>query len=142
MNRSPRQDRKPYAHNTRTPVTNSQAEIRKMVLAAGGTALAQLEDTEHIGVQFTIGNRSVRFVLDLHEADPREVRRRWRCLALQVKSAIILWRDAEMDLDRAFFGHLVLSTGETLADAIEPELKQGRLVSPSIVKQLAAGPRR
>jgi hypothetical protein len=150
-----------YAAGTTVGSDQSRAEIERTLARYGATSFAYGWDTDRAMVGFAVGGRQVRFMLPLPDraafartpktrqlrstqaqADAYEqaVRQRWRALALVVKAKLEAVAAGIVTFDEEFLAHLVLPGGQTVGEAVAPQL-QLALESGSVPALLPGGPR-
>lgn len=130
----------PYAQGTSVPVSRSRAELEDVLRRYGADGFAYMEDAGFVQIGFRIENRAVRIALpppceetlperartrtaaQTEAALAQEERRRWRALVLVVKAKLEAVESAISTLEREFLADLVLDGGQTVAEAMGPEL--------------------
>jgi hypothetical protein len=112
-----------YAEKTRVPVSQSRAEIEKLLerhkAKQYGTAVDY--DLRMARVQFRLAERIVRFVI--HLPDPEKVRgvkfeqqerQRWRALLLVIKAKLEAVENAIATFEQEFLGYVVMPNDRTM----------------------------
>lgn len=130
-----------YAENTSVPVDRSQAEIRKVLGKYNATGFVFGEKPEMALVRFEINRRKVQFILPLPILQPttpswnqkkgliysqpkweQEMRRRWRCLLLSIKSKLECVETGITTFEDEFMAHIMLPNGQTVGQAMTPQI--------------------
>lgn len=75
-------------------------------------------------IMFRAHNRHVKFMLPLPECDEREERRRWRALALVIKSKLEAVSTEIVEFEDEFMAHIVMPDGKTVAQHARPMIEQ------------------
>lgn len=139
---------RPYAEGTSVDVTQSQAEIKKLVTRHGATGFL-IAEAEHKGtlvgiVQFMLHGRMVRyerrypsakeFALDANDRPRKpaqidskreaEWKRRWRALQLIIKAKLEMVAAGDTTFEREFLADIMLPKGGTVADVMLPQLSE------------------
>jgi hypothetical protein len=129
-----------YAAKTDVPVDRSRSELERVLTRWGASQFAYGQDQERWVVGFAFGSRAVRIVMII-PSTPQEQRQRWRALVLVVKAKLEAISLGLVDFETEFLGHLVLPTGETMAEHVGPQLPAmyERGAVPSIMPALGAG---
>jgi len=135
----------PYAENTTVPVEKSKSEIERMIMRAGATRYATLSEPDRQSVAFTLNNLNLRFDVpvpavrefktgggekqkrtrtdkQMWDAWEKEVKRRWRALALCVKAKLEVIESGISTFEAEFLAHIVLKGGTTIGEEIVPKL--------------------
>lgn len=137
-----------YAAKTEVPVDRSRAELERVLARWGAEQFAYGQDVDRWVIAFRFGSRAVRIVLMVPERArlterqwEQEKRQRWRALVLVVKAKLEAVSLGIVDFETEFLGHLVLPTGQTMAEHVAPQLpamyESGQV--PSIMPALGAG---
>jgi len=132
-----------YANNTRVPVSQSRAEIERLLekhkARQYGTAVDYEARTAR--VQFRLHDRIVRFVIQL--PDPNRLRgerlaqaerQRWRALLLVLKAKLESVENSIETFEHAFLSQIVMPDDRTVAEIVTPQIAQaygagsGRLI--------------
>lgn len=133
-----------YAEGTVVAVERSQAEIRKVVMQYGAEQYMTGEKAGMAIVGFVVCGKQIRFALPLpdpespefkktpmgrsrsgsaaNEAFEAEIKRRWRALALIVKSKLEAVESGIVSFEQEFLPYFVLPGGVTVADAMLPQI--------------------
>jgi hypothetical protein len=152
-----------YAEGTTVPAERSQAEIGETVRRYGAQGFMFGWEDSHAMIAFRVGERQVRFLLDLPDPaakeftltptgqkrrDPgaaydAELRRRWRCLALAIKAKLESVATGITTFEDEFLAHIVLPDGSTVSDHVHQQITEawrtgGRM--PGLLPQLGPGP--
>jgi hypothetical protein len=135
-----------YASNTSVSADRSRAEIERTLTRYGARGFMYGWDQEQAVLGFVARGRNVRFFLPMPmRQDPeftrtptgkprsqttaeaaydQAVRQRWRALALVIKAKLEAVAAGIVTFDEEFLAHLVLPTGETVAQAIGPGIEE------------------
>jgi hypothetical protein len=145
-----------FAEGTTVPVERSRAEIEATVTRYGATRFASGWDGDKAAINFVARGRLVRFVLPLPtretvlaalkktdryrwrtpaegvitDALAKELRRRWRCLLLAIKSKLEIVETGIETFEQAFLANIVTAGNLTIYERIT--------LADSPVKMLAA----
>lgn len=132
-----------YAAGTTVRSEQSRAEIERTLTRYGATSFAYGWDTDRAMVGFAVAGRQVRFMLPMpdraefartpktrqlrsaaaqSDAYEQAVRQRWRALALVVKAKLEAVAAGIVTFDEEFLAHLVLPGGQTVGEAVAPQL--------------------
>ena len=141
----------PFAETTTVPVEKSRAEIETMVHRYGASQFFSGYDKSAAVIGFRCQDRTVKFIL--HMPDPtdkrftekrdgrstvpkkmtpdqsrqayeQERRRLWRALALSIKAKLEAVESGIETFEQAFLAHVVLPNGETVFQAVTPEIAE------------------
>ena len=116
-----------YAYKTKVPVDRSRAEIEKLLQRAGADqfVVGWSGETE-ARVQCRVNAKFIRFVLPMPDRSERgfrsddgfqkEVRRRWRALALIVKAKLEAVSSGITTFEDEFLAHVVMPDGKTVSE--------------------------
>lgn len=116
-----------YAADTKTPVSQTRTEIENVLARFGATAFAFATHQNGATVMFECVGRRVRFELPLKKENTeaktaRHQRERWRALLLTIKSKLVSI-DCDIEtFEHAFMAHIVMPNGQTVGDAIAPQI--------------------
>lgn len=102
----------PYAHNTKVPVYRSREEIVGLIGRFGVANLATGTCAGRDFVMFDHKGQTYRFVVEPQD-DPSEERRRWRCIVMYIKSALVFVQEGQSDIESVFMAHRILPNGQT-----------------------------
>lgn len=120
----------PYAQTTRVPVTQSRAEIERLLERHKAMQYGTAVDygTRQARVQFRLHDRIVRFVIAL--PDPKKLgngsrleqaeRQRWRALLLVIKAKLESVENAIETFEQAFLANVVMPDDRTVAEILHP----------------------
>jgi hypothetical protein len=133
-----------YAQNTEVSADRSKTEIERTLQRFGADQFAYGWDETQALIGFRIAGRSVRMTLILPSPDDRmfsrtptgrrrtqaaateeynrEVRRRWRALAVVIKAKLVAVSEGISTVEREFLSDMVLPSGQTLGDWAVPQL--------------------
>lgn len=103
-----------YAEKTKVPVSQTKAEIEKLVTKYGATQFISGWTEDKVAVGFTIDGRQVRIELPLPLDDEQDVKRRWRSLAAVLKAKLVAVEDGISTIEREFLADVVLADGSTV----------------------------
>ena len=131
-----------YAENTVVSVDKSQAEIKKTLTKYGASGFVFGEKAEAAMVLFEMKERKVKFMLPLPILQPhtsawnqkkglyysqdkldKELRRRWRCLLLAIKSKLECVETGIATFEQEFMAHIVLPNGATVGQVMIPQIE-------------------
>ena len=112
----------PYAQNTRVPVDNSVAEIKRTIRRYGAEGIAVYESDDQVQVVFRAHKRMVKFRVATAGVSDKELRRLWRCLVLVIKSKLEAVATGIVTFEEEFLGHIVMPDGETIASKIKEDV--------------------
>ncbi len=122
----------PYAAKTRVPVSQSRAEIERLLerhqAKQYGTAVDY--DLRKARVQFRLADRIVRFVIELPdekklgraERYERAERQKWRALLLVIKAKLESVENQIETFEEAFLAHIVMPNDQTVAEIVRPQI--------------------
>ncbi len=132
-----------YAETTSVPVEKSQIEIKKILTKYGAAGFVFGEKPELALVSFEMKKMNVKFILPLPILQPseskwnqkkglfysknkldQELRRRWRCLLLAIKSKLECVDTGITTFEQEFMAHIVLPGGQTVGQAMIPQIEQ------------------
>lgn len=142
-----------YAKHTTVAPERSRAEIEAVLKRYGATAYSYGTTENSAFVAFKASARLVRFIIPLPKpeemtvrrksyrasmdsqreaAATQEERRRWRCLALTIKSKLETVRSQISSFEEEFMPYIVLPDGSTVGQRVLPEIQQAYVsgVSP------------
>ncbi|MEJ7933467.1 hypothetical protein WG907_04245 [Sphingobium sp. AN558] len=131
-----------YAENTTVPAEKSMADIVAVIKKAGGTRVAQMDDTDALAVQFFLTERMLRFRVPVATADQMPTRdngnnrytdiplsarqkkadairrQRARALLLVIKAKLESVESGVETFDEAFLPNIVMSDGSTIWERV------------------------
>ncbi len=123
-----------YAEKTRVPVSQSRAEIEKLLerhkAKQYGTAVDY--DLQKARVQFRLDDRVIRFTITLPnekklgraERYERAERQIWRALLLVIKAKLESVENQIESFEEAFMAHIVMPNDQTVAEIIRPQIAE------------------
>ncbi len=111
-----------YAHGTKVPVPRSVTEIRKIMHRFGAEGFAYGENPDSAVMMFRKNGRHIKFTLPLGNCSDAEVRRRWRCLVLVIKSKLTAVDTGIVSFEDEFLAQTVLPDGQTVGQAVASDL--------------------
>lgn len=132
----------PYAATTRVPVSQSRAEIERLLerhkAKQFGTAVDY--DLRQARVQFRMEDRIVRFSIAL--PDPKKLghgqrleqaeRQKWRALLLVIKAKLESVENGIETFEQAFLAEIVMPNDQVVSDLLRPVIAEsyrtGRLL--------------
>lgn len=131
-----------YAEGTTVDAPQSRAEIERAIERFGAVGFAYATQDRHAIIAFQARQRQIRFTIELpdrddvefwqtetsrlrtasaaNEAYRKEVRRRWRALALVIKAKLAAVEDGIVEFEREFLAHTVMPDGRTVAEHAMP----------------------
>ena len=131
-----------YAKNTTVAPEKSQAEIKRTLSKYGATAFAFAESKDRAMVRFEMNARHVKFMLPIpilqspapswnqkkglfysQDRLDQELRRRWRCLLLAIKSKLECVETGITTFEQEFMAHIVLPDGSTVGEFMAPQIE-------------------
>jgi hypothetical protein len=134
-----------YAENTVVPIERSKAEIERILVRYGADQFMYGYKKEKAMVMFMAHNRLVRFFVPMPNRDNREiqetptgrirtesaaqqeyekeVRRRWRALALSIKGKLESVESGIMTFEEEFMANIVLPNDTTVAEFMIPQIQ-------------------
>lgn len=134
----------PYAKNTTVPVGRSRDEIEHTLERFGASQYAWMRDSERnfvtvafqregIAYRLTVGmpeiadfrltpKRQVRSQSGMESEHAKETRRRFRALGLYLKAILEASETGIIDARTALVGHMLLPSGETVAEYADIEI--------------------
>jgi hypothetical protein len=131
-----------YAESTSVPVDRSQAEIKKTLTKYGASGFVFGEKPEVALVIFEMKERKLKFLLPLPTLQAatashyqkkglfytqtkldQELRRRWRCLLLAIKSKLECVESGISTFEEEFMAHIVLPNGATVGQWATPQIE-------------------
>lgn len=101
-----------YAKGTQVPINQSRDEIVGLIRRFGVNNLATGECAGRDFVMFDHKGQTYRFVVESQD-DPGEQRRRWRCVVMYIKSALVFVQEGQSDLESVFMAHRILPNGQS-----------------------------
>lgn len=138
-----------YAENTGVPIERSRAEIEALLRKYGADKFSSGWNAEQAGVSFACRGKLVKFVLPFPDrndqriaqrrtrsgwtrradaiaakAYDRELRRRWRALALVIKAKLEAVESGITTFETEFMPHFVMPDGKTVAEHALPMIEQ------------------
>lgn len=131
-----------YAAGTSVPVDRSKAEIERILARYGAERFGYMTDGGRASIGFQCNGRAIRMTVELpklaeFERTPkgkrrtadaqlderdREVRRRWRSLALIVKAKLEAVESGITTFESEWLPYMVTTDGRTVAERMLPEL--------------------
>jgi hypothetical protein len=150
-----------YAEGTEVPVTRSRAEIEHLLSRYGATEFMSGWSAARAVIQFKAKDRYVRFDLPIPDKDDKrflrdgrgavrapaarekaweaECRRRWRALALVIKSKLEAVETGIATFEHEFLAHIVMPGGLTVGEMVSPRIAEA-YETGSMRPLLPAGP--
>ncbi len=133
-----------YAKRTKVPVSNTRAEIERLLERRGATGFAFGSTPGQAMLAFEMQNRRLRFLIPMPHGGSRpkltdaqivaESKRRWRALLLVLKAKLEAVESKITTLDEEFLAHIVVEGNTTVGDrmvpAIEHALASGGVLPP------------
>lgn len=122
-----------YAENTKVPADQSRSEIEKTLARFGADQFGYGTKEGSAVIVFRAHGRHVRFMLPLPtpkdrfnsiEAREKEVRRRWRSMAMCIKAKLESVATNIETFEESFLSNIVLPNGLTMAEIALPQIKQ------------------
>lgn len=135
-----------YAEGTSVSVEKSRGEIETTLRRFGAEGFAYATDNRRAVIRFTAEGRQIRYTLTLPDRtdfdyrkcgtgrakNSRETgdqkweqacRRKWRSLALSIKSKLIDVQDGIDSFEDSFMSHIVLPGGDTVSEFMRPQIE-------------------
>jgi hypothetical protein len=113
-----------YAKKTRVPVSKTEAEIKRLVMAAGAQSYVVMTSKRLAQVGFEMKGRKILFRLPFPErVSEQEERARWRGLLLCIKAKIDAVARKIESFDEAFMAHVMMPDGQTFAEHVGPRIE-------------------
>ena len=133
-----------YASETSVSPDQSMLEIKSTLERYGASKFAFMEEVESVHVVFEAHSRRVRFTMPLPRAEDYEHNRtgakmgktqakqahkkavwqRWRALLLTIKAKLESVESGIETFEDAFMAQLVLPSGQTMGEWVEPQIRQ------------------
>jgi hypothetical protein len=123
-----------YASGTKVPADQSRSEIERTLVRFGADQFGYGNKQDAAVIVFRAHGRHIRFMLPLPtakdavyrsiESRDREVRRRWRSLAMCIKAKLESVATGIETFKESFMAHVVLPNGMTLAEHAKPLIEQ------------------
>ncbi|MPV51043.1 hypothetical protein GCG21_13710 [Pseudactinotalea sp. HY160] len=151
-----------YAKGTEVTSSRSREEIERTLLRYGADAFAYATSRERAMVEFSANGRRIRFLLPLPDPSSPQftrtptgrersataardewekgTRQAWRSLALLVKAKLEAVESGIVTFEAAFLAHTVLPSGSTVADEVEPQIRDAYAGGQVAPLQITTGP--
>jgi hypothetical protein len=132
-----------YAADTSVSVSNSKAEIERIIERYGATGFMSGWTAQQAMIAFAMNDRQIRFVLPMPDKSehrfthssrglraPETVqkeweqacRQRWRALALVIKAKLEAVESGISVFDDEFMANIVLPNGRTVSEEVRPRI--------------------
>jgi hypothetical protein len=111
-----------YAERTKVPVTQSRAEIERVLERYGADAFGYGWDDTRAVVSFRAQSRYVRFAIEI-PSSPQEERQRWRALLLVIKAKLEAVESGVTTFEEEFLAYVVLPDNQTVGDWLLPQVE-------------------
>lgn len=132
-----------YAADTSVSVSNSKAEIERIIERYGATGFMSGWTADQAMIAFAMHDRQIRFVLTMPARDDPEFthhskgartaeaafkaweqacRQRWRALALVIKAKLEAVSAGISVFDDEFMANIVLPNGRTVSEEVRPRI--------------------
>lgn len=151
-----------YAEQTSVAPERSRAEIERILTRYGATQFIYGWDEHHAVIGFRMGDRAIRFRLELPDLEADEfrltatrkwrrdeqaqrdaweqaVRQRWRALALVIKAKLEAVAAGIVTLEVEFLAQTVIPDGRTVAEWLAPQMTAA--IGAGQMPPLLPGPR-
>lgn len=138
-----------YADKTRVPVSQSRAEIEKILERHKAKQYGTAVDYDLLiaRVQFKLADRVVRFTIPLPDKKKvgdgvrfeRAERQRWRALLLVLKAKLESVENKIEAFEEAFLAQIVMPDDQTISYHVRPAIADA-YKSGKMPRQLGAGP--
>lgn len=134
-----------YAENTNVSVSNSKAEIERVIERYGAAQFMSGWTEDRAVIGFSMQNRQIRFVLNMpdrkdrefthhsrgrrtdeaaHKAWEQACRQRWRALALVIKAKLEATSAGIAEFEDEFMANIVMPNGRTVSEEVRPRIAQ------------------
>lgn len=125
-----------YAEKTSVSIDRSQAEIKKILSRYGADGFVYGELSELSVVMFEIKSRRIKIILPMPKKPSASAtqasgktydqvcRSRWRAIALVIKAKLESVEVGITTLEQEFMAHIMLPNGQTVGEAILPQIDQ------------------
>lgn len=131
-----------YATQTAVSPERSRGEIERVLSQYGATGFAYGWQGNQAVIMFEFSSRRMKFSLALPDRDDvaltpagrrvrnqaqalgKETRRRWRSLALSIKSKLVAVMDGISTVEYEFMAHIVLPNGQTVGEWTAPQIER------------------
>ncbi len=123
---------KRYADGTKVPAEQSRTEIEKTLARFGADQFMYGSKADAAVIAFRAHGRHIRFLLPLPTPEElkrtrldkdREVRRRWRSMAMCIKAKLESVATGIETFEESFMAQVVLPNGMTMAEHAQPLLE-------------------
>lgn len=112
-----------FATDTRVPVARTRSEIETMLTEHGCDEFVSRTSQEREVVEIGFIMNGLHFLFSVPMATkPAEDRRRWRALFNVIKFKLVAIDDGISTFEREFMANVVTPDGQSVADAIIPQL--------------------
>lgn len=133
-----------YAADTAVSPERSRAEIEKVLARYGADAFSYAYDDGRAAIAFRMRGRMVKLMIpfpsegelrltptglrrsaaQVRQARDKELRRRWRAMALVVKAKLEAVESGIVTFEDEFLPHIVLPDGSTVGDWMQPQVER------------------
>lgn len=138
-----------YAADTSVSVSNSKAEIERIIERYGATGFMSGWTAQQAMIAFAMNERQIRFLLTMPARDESQFveykrgytvhrrsdeqalklweqacRQRWRALALVIKAKLEAVESGISVFDDEFMANIVMADGRTVSDHVRPKIAQ------------------
>jgi hypothetical protein len=119
----------PYAWGTDVPAERSRSEIESILARFGADHFGYGVKPDSAVIVFQANGRHVRFKLPLptdlpQERRDKEIRRRWRSLAMCIKAKLESVATGIETFEESFMAHVIMPNGQTLAEHVSPMIEK------------------
>lgn len=115
---------KGYAAETKVPVTQSKAEIERLVTEKyGASAYGSFKDGDRAVVMFSLDGRNIMFKMKV-DSGAQMARTNWRALLLVIKAKLESVSSGIETLEEAFLSQVVAPDGQTYGSHIVPRIEE------------------
>lgn len=132
-----------YAADTSVSVSNSKAEIERIIERYGATGFMSGWSADQAMIAFAMNQRQIRFVLTMPARDDKDFthhskgsrtaeaafkaweqacRQRWRALALVIKAKLEAVESGISVFDDEFMANIVMPNGRTVSEEVRPRI--------------------
>lgn len=112
----------PYAEGTKVSVKKSRDEIERILERYGSTAFGYIRNEKLAAISFTANGHQIRFQMPIPPVQSEEMRR-WRALALCIKSKLEAVNSKIVSFDDEFLAHIVMPDGRTVAESLAEPMR-------------------
>ena len=112
-----------YAETTKVPISQTKAEMERLLIKHGATAFGIAQDGQTASVFFRLNDRMIRFRVSVPEG-PQRARSHWRALLLVIKAKLEAVATGIVTLEDEFLAQTVMGDGTTVGENIQPQIAE------------------